>query len=177
MVVEATVALVAGFASGSIALVAFGLDSCIELLAAVVVLWQLSGTTDLEREHRALRIISVTFFALAAYVAVDSTVTLVVRERPEHSVPGIVLAGAALVVMPLLSTGKRRIGERLGNRALVADAAETMFCAVLSAVVLGGVGLNAVFGWWWADPAAALGVAYFALREGREIWTDDHEHD
>lgn len=177
MVVEAAVAITSGVLAHSIALVAFGLDSCIELFAALVVIWQLRGLTEEQeaKEGIALRLIALTFFALAAYVAAEAIYDLVKGARPEVSVAGIVLAAAAVVVMPLLSLAKRRLGRELGNGALVADGAESMFCGVLAAVLLVGLALNAAFGWLWADAAAALVVAVFAVREGIEAWGEASE--
>jgi divalent metal cation (Fe/Co/Zn/Cd) transporter len=173
MTVEAAVAIVAGIIASSIALIGFGLDSVIEFFSAAVVVWQLRGTVSEERETRALRLIAVTFFALAAYLAVESIIDLVSQHRPEQSTAGIAVTAAALVVMPLLALAKRRTGQQLGNQALIADAAESAFCAFISAAALLGIGLNAWLGWWWADPAAALVIAGLAVREGVEAWTPD----
>jgi hypothetical protein len=151
MTAEAAVAITAGVAAGSIALVGFGLDSVIEFAAAGIVVWQLRGEG---RETRAVRLIGVTFFALAAYLAIEGIRDLDSHARPGHSVPGLAVAAAALVVMPLLAVAKRRTGQALGNRTLIADSAETAFCAATSAAALLGTGLNAGLGWWWADPAA-----------------------
>lgn len=174
MVVEAGVAITSGIIAHSIALIAFGLDSLIELFAAFVVIWQLRGVTD-EREAKedvALRLIAITFFALAAYVSAEAIYDLVRGSRPEVSIAGIALAAAAIVVMPVLSFLKKRLGRRLGNSALVADGAESLFCGLLAAVLLVGLALNAAFGWWWADAVAALVVAVFAVREGIEAWVE-----
>jgi divalent metal cation (Fe/Co/Zn/Cd) transporter len=167
--VEAAVALVAGIVAGSIALVGFGLDSLVEIFAAGVVIWQLRGVSE-DRERHALRLIAVSFFALAAYVTIEALRDLLLRHEPATSTPGIVLAVASLAVMPSLALAKRRAGQRLGNPVLVADSIETLLCAYLSAILLVGLALNATVGWWWADPLAGLGIAYFALREGREAW-------
>ncbi len=177
MTVEAAVAVAAGIAAGSVALVAFGLDSVIEFVAALVVLREFRaeqmGLARPGGERKALRVIAVTFFLLAAYIAIDGLYTLVSVSRPEHSVPGIAVAGAALLVMPTLALFKRRTGEQLESQALVADAAESAFCAYLSAVVLIGVALNAAFGWWWADPAAALLIIPLVMQEGLEALEED----
>jgi len=174
MVAEATVAITAGLLAGSIALVGFGLDSVIELLSASIVIWQLRGEiAGQDRQTRAVRMIGVTFFALAAYLTVDSIRDLVIRARPGPSVPGLALTAAALIVMPVLAIAKRRTGKALGNRTLIADSAETAFCAFTSAAVLVGLGLNAWLGWWWADPAAALVIAALAVKEGIECWEDE----
>jgi divalent metal cation (Fe/Co/Zn/Cd) transporter len=172
MTVEASVAIAAGLAAGSIALVGFGLDSVIEFLAAGVVIWELRGGSE-QRQRRALQVIGLTFFALALYVGVQAVRDLAAHARPESSLPGVLVAGAALVVMPLLARAKRRTGRALENPTLVAESAETAFCAWLSATVLVGVGLNALLGWWWADPVAALVIAGFAIKEGLEAWSPD----
>jgi len=172
MTVEASVAIAAGLAAGSIAIVGFGLDSVIEFLAAGVVIWELRGGSE-QRQRRALQIIGLTFLALALYVGVQAVRDLAAHARPESSLPGVLVAGAALVVMPLLARAKRRTGRALENPTLVAESAETAFCAWLSATVLVGVGLNALLGWWWADPVAALVIAGFAIKEGLEAWSPD----
>jgi len=175
MTVEAAVAIVAGIIAASIALIGFGLDSVIDFFAAAVVVWQLRGTASEERETQALRLIGGTFFALAAYLTIESITDLVSQHRPEQSTAGIAVTGAALVIMPLLALAKRRTGQQLGNQALIADAAESAFCAFTSAAALIGIGLNAWLGWWWADPAAALVIAGLAIREGIEAWTLDDD--
>jgi divalent metal cation (Fe/Co/Zn/Cd) transporter len=175
MVAEAAVAITAGLVAASIALVGFGLDSVIELLSAAIVIWQLRGEiAGRDRETRAVRLIGVTFFALAAYLAAEAIRDLVTQARPGQSIVGLAVTAAALVVMPALAVAKRRTGQALGNRTLVADSAETAFCAFTSAAALLGIGLNAWLGWWWADPAAALVIAALAVREGIESWeTED----
>jgi divalent metal cation (Fe/Co/Zn/Cd) transporter len=175
MTVEATVAIISGIIASSIALIGFGLDSVVEFFAAAVVVWQLRGAVSEERETRALRLIAVTFFALAAYLTVESITDLISRHRPGQSPAGIAVTAAALVVMPLLALAKRRTGQQLGNQALIADAAESTFCAFTSAAALIGIGLNAWLGWWWADPAAALVIAGLAVREGIEAWAPDDD--
>ena len=172
MTVEAAVAIISGIIAASIALVGFGLDSVIEFFAAAVVVWQLRGGGE-ERETRAVRLIGVTFFVLAAYLTVEGIRNLIGHARPEHSIPGLAVTAAALLVMPGLAVAKRRTGQALGNRTLVADSAETAFCAYTSGAALLGVGLNSWLGWWWADPAAALVIAALAVREGLEAWEDD----
>ena len=161
----------AGLVAGSGALVAFGLDSGIEVFAALVVVWRLRGGDP----DRALRLIGLTFFALTAYVAVDSVLALTGGDEPDDSPVGIALAVASLAVMPVLAAAKRRVGTALGDPVVLADATETALCAWLSAVLLGGLVLNAALGWWWADPIAALGIAALAFREGREAF-EGHEH-
>ena len=173
--VEAVVAVGSGIVAGSIALVGFGFDSLIEVFAASVVVWEFRGLSE-ERERRALRLIAISFFVLTAYVIFESARDLLVRAEPRESIPGIVLALVSLSVMPLLARAKRKTGKALGSATLVADAAQTMLCALLSAILLAGLVLNATLGWWWADPLAALGIASLALREGVEAWRgDEHE--
>ena len=175
MTVEAAVAIISGIIASSIALIGFGLDSVIEFFAAAVVVWQLRGTVSEERETQALRLIGGTFFALAAYLTVESITDLAGQHRPGQSTTGIAVTTAALVVMPLLALAKRRTGQLLGNQALIADAAESAFCALTSAAALIGIGLNAWLGWWWADPAAALVIAGLAVKESIEAWTADDD--
>lgn len=177
-VVEAVVAIAAGIVAGSIALVGFGFDSIVEVLSAFVVVWQfrgeLRGGYDEARERKALRLIAISFFVLAVYVTVEAMRSLFfVDTEAEESTIGIVLAALSLIVMPALAVAKRRTATRLGSPTLRADAAETMLCAWLSAVLLGGLVLNATVGWWWADPLAAIGIAAFAAKEGIEAWQGD----
>ncbi len=173
MTVEAAVAIAAGVAAGSVALMAFGIDSVIEFVAALVVLRtfraEQAGRGD-SGEQRALRVIGVTFFLLAAYIVADAAYTLVAATRPDGSGSGVAVTAAALLVMPSLALLKRRTGDALGSQMLLADAAESLFCAYLSATVLVGLALNVVFGWWWADPVAALGMTWFIGKEGIEAW-------
>lgn len=168
--VEAVVALASGAAASSIALVGFGLNSIVEVGSAIVVVWQFSGADDGEREERALRLIGISFFAFAAYVAAQSAWDLATGMPAEESVVGIVLAGVSLVVMPALAMAKRHVGRRMGSRTVVADSGQTLLCSYLSAVLLVGLVANAALGWWWADPLAALVIAGLAVREGREAW-------
>lgn len=170
-VVEAGVALWSGVVAGSIALVGFGADSIIEILAALVVIWQLRGVSD-DRTRAALRWIAVSFFLLAAYVLGESMRTLVTRTEPAPSAVGIAVTAASVVIMPLLAWGKRRVGRALENPVLLADSVESALCALFSASALLGLTLNAAVGWWWADPAAAIVIALLAAREGREAWED-----
>ncbi len=167
---EALIALGAGGLAGSIALVGFGFDSVIETTAGVVLLWRLRQRGDLESlaESRALRIVGGTFFVLAAYVSLESVRDLRLRQAPEESAVGIVLAAVSLVVMPLLARAKRRVAHAMGSRALAAEAMETWLCAYLSFVLLLGLTLNAWRGWWWADPVAALAMVPLMLHEGWE---------
>lgn len=171
-VMEGLIAVGAGIAAGSIALVVFGLDSFIEVAAAGVVVWELRGGGH-ERERVALRLIALTFFALAAYVAVGATRDLVLAERAHESIPGIAIAVASLIVMPVLAVAKRRTGRAMNSSTLVADSAETLLCTYLSAILLAGLALNATLSWWCADPIAAYGIAVLAVREGREAWRGD----
>jgi divalent metal cation (Fe/Co/Zn/Cd) transporter len=172
-VVEAVVAITAGIGASSAALVGFGLDSTIEVASATAVAWQFSGVDHEVRERTALRIIAVSFFALAAYVGVDAVRALVGSSEAEHSTPGLVLAGLSLAIMPGLSWAQRRAGRALGSASAVADSKQTLLCTYLSAVLLVGLAVNSLFGWSWADPIAALVIAAIALREGREAWRGD----
>jgi divalent metal cation (Fe/Co/Zn/Cd) transporter len=155
------------------------LDSGVESLSASVVLWRLyAERRDPERaeavEQRALRLIGVTFFVLGAFIAVEAVRSIVTRQEPDASVVGIVLTTVSIVVMQWLARAKRRIGIEMGSRAVTADSSQTSACVYLSIVVLAGLVLNAAFGWWWADPLAALGVVVFLVREGREALASEH---
>ena len=169
---EAVVAIVAGRAAGSLALVGFGLDSTIEVVSAAVIIWQFSGLDD-ERERQALRAIAVSFFALAVYVTIQASLNLTAGNEPESSPVGVTLAVASLIVMPILATAKRSTGRRLGSVTVAADSRQTWLCTYLSVVLLMGLLLNATLGWWWADPFAALVIAALAVREGVEAWRGD----
>ena len=171
-VIEAVVAIVAGRDAGSLVLVGFGFDSTIEVASAAVIIWQFSGL-DEEREQRALRLIGASFFALAGYVTIQVVLNLVVGNEPESSALGITLALASLIVMPILATVKRSTGRRMGSVTVTADSQQTWLCTYLSVVLLTGLVLNATFGWWWADPLAALVIAALAVREGVEAWRGD----
>jgi divalent metal cation (Fe/Co/Zn/Cd) transporter len=173
-VVEAIVAVSAGTIASSVALVGFGLDSLIEIASAVAVAWQFSGHDPDARERTALRIIALSFFALAAYVGVESVRALLGACEPASSAAGIVLAAVSLVIMPTLSYAQRRAGRELGSASAVADSKQTLLCTYLSGVLLLGLLLNSVLGWSWADPVAALLIAVVAVREGREAWRGDH---
>jgi len=170
--VEGLVAVVAGLIAGSISLVGFGIDSFIEVTSGSVLLWRMSvdaNVRDRERnEKRALRIVGLCFSLLAVYIGFESGSDLWFRRAPEHSIPGIVLACLSLVVMPLLSRSKRTVGHALNSAAMQADAKQTQFCTYLSAILLLGLVLNAVFGLWWADPAAALVMVPIIAKEGIE---------
>ena len=172
-VIEAVVAIAAGTAASSTALIGFGLDSVIEVSSAAAVAWQFAGRDPEAREKTALRIIAFSFFALAAYVTVESVRALVGQSEAGHSTVGIALAAVSLVVMPGLSYAQRRAGRELGSRTAVADSKQTLLCTYLSAVLLVGLGLNSLFGWAWADPIAALVIAAVAGKEGRAAWRGD----
>ncbi|MCB0985047.1 MAG: cation transporter [Ilumatobacter sp.] len=173
-VVEAGVALAAGLAAGSISLLGFGLDSVVEVAASVILAWRLTaerrdGCTQ-QSDRVAVKAIALSFAALAAYVGTSAVVKLAHADRPEASVTGIVLTALSLVLMPWLAREKRRLAPLLGSRAQQAEAAQTSLCAWLSAVVLAGLVVNALAGWWWADPVAALAVAALAAREAVTTW-------
>ena len=175
---EGCAAVIAGVIAGSIALTGFGIDSAIVTASALVVLHHLRAElagrpTNETQERTALRFIALTFFALAAYVSVDSLVTFIRAAHPDPSPVGIMVTSVSLVVMPILARAKRRAGQALGNRLLIADARESQVCVFLSASTLGGLVAFTVFGWWWADPIAALVVAGLALKEGREAWAGE----
>ena len=167
---EGIVALGAGLLAGSVALVGFGIDSLIELTASAMALWRLRADSDLaHREHaerRSLQVIGLCFLALALYVGIDAAVTLAGRRAPEESFVGLVLAAASLVIMPLLARAKRSVALQLRSGALAAEAKQTLICTWLSALLLAGLALNALVGWWWADPVAALAMVPFIAREG-----------
>jgi divalent metal cation (Fe/Co/Zn/Cd) transporter len=172
-VVEAVVALWAGRAASSSALVGFGLDSAIEVASAAAVAWQFSAPDHEVREHVTLRVIACSFFALAAYVGFEAVRSLFGSGDAEHSTVGLVLAAASLAIMPGLSYAQRRTGRELGSRSAVADSKQTLLCTYLSGVLLVGLALNSLFGWSWADPIAALVIAGVAVKEGREAWQGD----
>jgi divalent metal cation (Fe/Co/Zn/Cd) transporter len=169
---EGLVAVVAGALAGSISLVGFGIDSFIEVTSGAVLLWRMSVDADVQRrernERRALKIVGVCFLALATYITYGSATDLWSKKAPEHSIPGIILACVSLTVMPLLSRAKRKVGRALGSAAMHADAKQTEFCTYLSGILLAGLLLNAFFGLWWADPAAALIMVPIIAKEGIE---------
>jgi divalent metal cation (Fe/Co/Zn/Cd) transporter len=173
-VAEAAVAIAAGSVASSTALIGFGLDSVIEVFSAAAVAWQFSGREPEARERTALKMIALSFYALAAYVTVESARSLFGGHAAGHSVVGISLAALSLVVMPVLSHAQRRAGRELGSASAVADSKQTLLCTYLSGVLLIGLVLNALFGWSWADPAVALVIAAVAVREGREAWRGQH---
>jgi len=172
-VIEAGVALAAGRLASSSALIAFGLDSIVEVLSAAAVAWQFSAPNPHTRERAALRAIAFSFIGLAVFVTVDAARTLLQGVEPDHSTVGIILAAVSLAVMPLLSWFERRTGRELGSASAVADSKQTLICTYLSAVLLVGLVLNSTLGWWWADPIAAVVIAAFAVREGLEAWRGD----
>lgn len=169
-VVEAVVAITAGVVAGSVALVGFGLDSVVEVSSGLIILWQFRHRMPETRERQALRLMALSFFALAGYVTFESAQALVIGHDPDPSPVGIGLAAASLAVMPFLSWAQRRTGKALGSNAVVADSTQTLLCTYLSAVLLVGLVLNATLGWSWADPIAGLVIAAVAVREGREAW-------
>ncbi|MEV5893609.1 cation transporter [Nonomuraea fuscirosea] len=172
-VLEAAVAITAGAVASSAALVGFGLDSVVEVASAAAVAWQFSAADHEQRERAALRVIAISFFALAAYVTFDAVRALLGAGEAEHSTPGLILAALSLVIMPFLSAAQRRAGRELGSASAVADSKQTLLCTYLSAVLLAGLALNSLFGWSWADPIAALVIAAVAVKEGREAWRGD----
>jgi divalent metal cation (Fe/Co/Zn/Cd) transporter len=177
MVIEASIALSVGFATRSVSLQGFGLDSIVELIAGGILLWRLlveqrgSSLARIEvAERRASWVTAISLFALAIYIVGDSAFALVTRTQPEASWWGVGLAIAAAIIMPLLWQGKLRVARRIGSAALKADAACSVTCAYMSLTLLVGLLLNRLFGWWWADPLAALALVYFLIQEGREAW-------
>ena len=172
-VVEAAVAITAGAMASSAALLGFGLDSVIEVSSAAAVAWQFAAQDHDQREAReraALRVIAVSFFALAAFVGADAIRALAGTDEARPSVAGIALAAVSLVIMPVLSALQRRAGRQLGSASAVADSRQTLLCTYLSGVLLLGLAANAALGWWWADPVTALVIAVYAIREGHEAW-------
>lgn len=180
-VIEGVIAIAAGVAAASIALVGFGIDSYIEVASGLVLIWRLRkhGFSDEEEEERAEKkavfFVGLTFFALSLYVVYESGRKLLLQEQPEESLIGILLAAVSLLVMPLLALWKKKIAAEIGSRALRADALETIACSYLSLTLLIGLGANAALGWWWADPVAALAMVYFLVREGAEALEEGWE--
>jgi divalent metal cation (Fe/Co/Zn/Cd) transporter len=172
-VIEAVIALAAGAAASSTALIAFGLDSIVEVLSAAAVAWQFSARDPASREKVALRVIAFSFFALAAYVLIDTGLGFFGGREAEHSTVGIVLAAVSLIVMPVLSWFERRTGRELGSATAIADSKQTLLCAYLSGALLLGLLLNSLLGWAWADSIAALVIAGWAIKEGIEAWRGD----
>ncbi|MDQ3325091.1 MAG: cation transporter [Actinomycetota bacterium] len=172
-VIEAVIAITAGLAAGSVALVGFGLDSMVEVSSGLIIVWQFSHRIPESRERQALRLLAFSFFALAAYVGFESARVLIVGADPDASTVGIVLAAVSLIVMPLVSYAQRRTGKALGSNAVYADGTQTLLCTYLSGVLLVGLLLNATLGWSWADPIAGLIIAAVAVREGVNAWRGD----
>lgn len=168
--VEGVIAIAAGIAAGSVALVGFGLDSAVEVSSGLIILWQFSHRIPESRERQALRLLAISFFALAAYVGFESARALLTGAEADHSRVGIGLAIASLIIMPFISYAQRRTGRALGSNAVYADGTQTLLCTYLSAVLLIGLVLNATLGWAWADPVAGLVIAAVAVREGLEAW-------
>jgi divalent metal cation (Fe/Co/Zn/Cd) transporter len=171
--IEATIAITAGTAASSIALIGFGLDSVVEVLSAAAVAWQFTRKDPERFEKPTLRVIAISFFLLAAYVTVSAALSLGGVIEPEHSTVGLVLTAVSVIVMPSVSLLERRVGRELGSATAVADSKQTLICAYLSAAVLLGLALNSLFGWGWADSVAALAIGAFAIREGLEAWKGD----
>lgn len=180
-VAEAAASILFGAMAGSIALVGFGLDSVVESLSGGILVWRLKQhgrcTREAEErvEKRSMRFVAVSFFILGAYILYESISKLVSGEAPHGSLPGIIIAVASIIVMPLLATQKQRAGKAIGSQALVADSRETLACAALSIALLLGLGANYLFGFWQADPLAGLVIVFFLAREGREVWQESFE--
>ena len=175
--VEGLVSLWAAIAAGSVALLGFGIDSFVETTSGVILIWRLRAERhardpeQIERlDQRAHRLVGLSLFLLAAYVAFDAVVALVASERPDPTMVGIAITVLSLAVMWWLARAKRRTAAELASRALTADSFQTTACFWLSLITLGGIGLNAALGWWWADPVAALAMTWFLVSEGREAW-------
>ena len=173
--VEAAIAVGAGIAAGSIALVGFGADSLVEAFAGLIVLWRFASAraTSVDAERRAQQLIAISFYMIAAYVGVEATRSLAVADQPDVSWVGIGLSAFTLATMPPLATAKARVADPLGSSATKSESRQTMLCAYLSAALLVGLGLNAFAGWWWADPITALLIAAVAVKEGRDAWRGD----
>lgn len=180
-ILEGVASMIAGYLAGSIALSGFGLDSFVESLSGMVMLWRLKNLADspddVEERHekKAVRLIGYTFFILAAYVLYESVSKLYFREKPESSLLGIIIAIVSLITMPVLFHQKYRTAQKLNSRSLMADSKETLACTMLSASLLIGLGLNYLFGLWWADPVTGLVIVFFLIREGREIFEDEND--
>src|SRR6476620_7263458 len=170
--VEAAIAIAAGLAAGSIALVGFGADSVIEFFAGLVLIWRFSGSraSSDAAEGRAQHLIGASFLAIAVYIGIEAMRSLVTGDQPDASWVGIGLAAVTVVAMPALAAAKARVAERLGSSATKSEGRQNLLCAYLSAGLLVGLGANALLGWWWADPVAALAIATVAVHEGREAW-------
>lgn len=177
MTAEGLVAVVAGVLANSIALIGFGIDSAIEGLASVIIIWRFWGDRALseQAERRARKAVAVSFFLLAPYLAVESIRTLATHSEPETSWLGIALTVASAVLMPVFGVAKLRIGARLDSRAVAGEGTQNLICAYLAVGVLVGLVANMAFGWWWLDPVVALGIAVLAVQEGRESWAGDED--
>jgi cation diffusion facilitator family transporter len=182
-IAEAVLSIIFGIIAGSPALLGFGLDSIVESLSGGVLIWRLHQHEGIPKEkeekieRRAVKLVSITFFILAAWIFYESAESLYNREAPGVTIPGIVIAAASMLIMPVISILKKRIGKEIGSKALVADAKETMVCATLSVALLLGLGFNAIFGWWWADPIAGMLIVLFLVKEGLEQWREANEED
>ena len=180
-ILEGVASMIAGYLAGSIALSGFGLDSFVESLSGMVMLWRLRNLADSpddvkeRREEKAVRLIGYTFFILAAYILYESASKLYFNEKPESSLLGIIIAIVSLIAMPALFHQKYRTAQELNSRSLMADSKETLACTMLSASLLIGLGLNYLFGLWWADPVTGLVIVFFLIREGREIFEDEND--
>ncbi len=178
-IVEGVVAVIVGFLTNSSALFAFGLDSFIESLSGSVMIWRFGKPRDFEDEERveqkARKLVAYTFFILAAYVFYDATSQLLAREEPEKSLFGIVIAVLSLLIMPSLAVAKRRTGEQLKSKSLIADSQQTFACVIMSGTLLLGVGLNYAFGLWWADPVAGIAIGLLLLHEGKEALEEEED--
>jgi len=174
MAAEGAIAITAAVIAGSVALLGFGLDSAIEGLASVIIVWRFTGTRTWSEtaEARARKAVAVTFFLLAPYIAYDAAAALIARDHAETSWLGIGLSVASLIVMPALGVAKRRLGARLGSAATAGEGTQNLLCAYLAAAVLAGLLANTILGWWWLDPVVALGIAALAVREGTEASLD-----
>jgi divalent metal cation (Fe/Co/Zn/Cd) transporter len=179
MAAEGAVAVTAAALAGSVALLGFGLDSVIEAAASIIVVWRLTGTRTLSQsaERRAQQAVAVTYFLLAPCIAADALRTLIAAQHPATTWLGVGVSAASLIVMPLLGTTKKRIGARLGSAAVRGEGGQNLTCAYLAAAVLAGLLANTVLGWWWLDPAIALGIAAMAIHEGRETWRAEQQQD
>lgn len=175
MTVEGAVAITAALIAGSVALLGFGIDSAIEGLASVIVIWRFTGSRRLSEhaERQAQKAVAVSFFLLAPYIGQDAIRTLINGEHPSTSWVGIGLSISSIVVMPLLGRAKQRVGERLGSGATTGEGAQNLLCAYMAAGVLAGLVANTTLGWWWLDPVIALAIAAVAIREGHETWAGD----
>jgi len=175
MTVEGAVAITAALVAGSVALLGFGIDSAIEAVGSVIVIWRFTGPRRMSEhsERQAQKAVAVSFFLLAPYIAQDAIRALIAGDRPSTSWVGIGLAVSSIVVMPLLGRAKQRVGERLDSGATASEGAQNLLCAYMAAGVLVGLAANAVLGWWWLDPVIALVIAAIAIREGRETWAGE----